>query len=180
MDCFSAISLVFLQFPAINNPDDPVNPVFVDSNNPDEQDLGTVYIYNDALLNENIAELEESFATGHCTRTQMRIPVGDVNFVSGGGYCHFTYTLFDGASSYTFNAAGEVFDSFGGVLPVIGGTGDGGFVGVTGVVEVLPFTVTSEGEFVPSDEDVFMGPEIYRVEATLYRNTCLAGVSTRV
>jgi hypothetical protein len=173
--------LVFLQFPAINNPDDPVNPIFVDNNNPDEQDLGTVYIYNDALLSESIAELEQSFATGHCTRTQMRIPLmlGDGHsFMSGGGYCHFTYSLFDGTSSHTFNVAGEVFDSFGGVLPVMGGTGDdGGFVGVTGTIQLLPFTVTSEGEFVPSDEDVFMGAEIYRVEATLYRNTCLmAGV----
>jgi hypothetical protein len=119
----------------------------------------------------------------------MRIPLSlmgmeeeeeDGQFVSGGGYCHFTYSLFDGTSSYTFNAAGEVFDSFGGVLPVMGGTGDGGFVGVTGAIELMPFTVTSEGEFVPSDDDVFMGAEIYRVEATLYRNTCLlmAGVSS--
>jgi hypothetical protein len=185
-DCFVPITVDFLQFSAINNPDD-ANPVYINFNTPNDQDLGTVYIYNDALLEEknndddddvlleeeeSIVELEESFASGHCTRTQMRQPLDEGNnFVSGGGYCHFTYTLFDGETAYTFNAAGEVFDLFGGLLSVMGGTGE--FMGLTGEIQLTPYDITDEGDFEGSSDDFFTAPDVYRVHATLFLNTCL-------
>jgi hypothetical protein len=170
------MTAIFLQFPALTSPED-ADPAFVSDNAPNEQHFGTSFVYNDALLEEtktDIVELEDSFATGVCTRTQMRqAAMQDGTFVSGGGYCHFTYTLIKdgGKSQYTFNAAGEVFDSFGGLLPIVGGTGT--MLGVTGQVQLIPYDIAEDGGIVPSDADFFTGAEIYRADATLYMNTCL-------
>jgi hypothetical protein len=173
-ECFQKRVITFLQLSAIEKSDGPaVNPVFVDYNSPDPQNLGTAYIYNDALFNDrSSAELEGSFATGHCVRTQMRENTGDGNFVAGGGYCHFTYTFFDGRRTYTFNAVGEVFDYFGGKLAITGGTE--GLVGVSGDVVLEPLQVEEDGSRLPSSEDFFMETDIYQSTASLHMNTCLS------
>jgi hypothetical protein len=179
VECYQRRVITFLQLSALENSNNsdggPVNPVFINYNIPDAQNLGTVYIYNDALFEDRsssaAAELEGSFATGHCVRTQMRESMGDGSFVSGGGYCHFTYTLFDGRTSYTFNAVGEVFDSFGGKLVITGGTES--LVGVTGDVVLEPLQVSEDGSRLPSSEDVFLEADVYQSTASLYINMCL-------
>jgi hypothetical protein len=115
-NCFVPLEedLALFQFPAI--PTSATDrAVFIDYELLNEQDFGTVYIYSDPLADQAIEVLESSFVSGHCVRTQMRINQG-TDFIAGGGYCHFTYTLFDGVDSVTFTAEGEVFDFFGGGL----------------------------------------------------------------
>ena len=149
--------------------------VFIDHSLLNEQDFGTVYIYSDPLADQAIEVLESSFVSGHCVRTQMRINQG-TDFIAGGGYCHFTYTLFDGVDSVTFTAEGEVFDFFGGKLAVSGGTGY--FTGVAGFLTLSPVLVEQGGAFTSSDADFFSGPDNsnqfgYAADAKLVVNTCL-------
>jgi hypothetical protein len=149
--------------------------VFIDYGIQNEQELGTVYIYSDPLADQAIETLESSFVAGHCVRTQMRIMQG-TTFIAGGGYCHFTYTLFDGVQSVTFTAEGEVFDFFGGKLAVSGGTGY--FTGVAGFIKLTPVLVGQGGEFTESDAEFFSGPDDsnafgYLADAKLVVNTCL-------
>jgi hypothetical protein len=163
-NCYIALSVDILQFPALETI--PVNPSDIDN-----QSLGTKYIYNDIILDmKNMEELDGSFATGSCSRTQTRLPLGDA-FVSGGGYCHFTYTLFDGDNTMSFNVAGEVFDGFNNTLAVTGGTES--FLGVTGQITLQPMDLTEGGEFVQDDGDFFTDPSIYTAKATLFFNQCL-------
>jgi hypothetical protein len=170
--CFLDIDLEFFQLPAINDPIG-TNPVFVDYNDPDEQALGTVYVYNDPLLNQTATNiLEQSFATGHCSRIQMRELMDTGDFTSGGGYCHFTYTLYDGKNTMSFNVAGEVFDFFGGTLAVEGGTQ--AFQGVTGQINLTPVDTSVDGGFTTSSADFFIGPDGYTADASLHINTCLS------
>lgn len=149
--------------------------MFIDYADPNDQDFGTVYIYSDPLADQAIEQLDGSFVSGHCVRTQMRITQG-TDFVAGGGYCHFTYTIFDGVQSVTFTADGEVFDFFGGKLAVSGGTGY--LTGVAGFISLSPVLVEQGGEFTPSDADFFSGPAAsnafgYLADAKLVLNTCL-------
>jgi hypothetical protein len=149
--------------------------VFIDYDNPEVQDFGTVYIYSDPLADQATEILDSSFVSGHCVRTQMRINQG-TDFIAGGGYCHFAYTVFDGVQSATFTVEGEVFDSFGGKLAVSGGTGY--FTGVEGFISLSPVLLQQGGEFTPSDADFFSGPVNsnafgYLANAKLVLNTCL-------
>jgi hypothetical protein len=170
--CFLDIDLEFFQLPAINDPIG-TNPIFIDYNVPNEQALGTAYIYNYPLLNQTTTNmLERSFATGHCSRIQMREIMDNGDFTSGGGYCHFTYTLYDGENTMSFNVAGEVFDFFGGTLAVEGGTL--AFQGVTGQIDLTPVDITSDGGFTTSAADFFLAPDGYTADASLHINTCLS------
>ena len=175
--CFLDMELDFFQLPAINDPIG-TNPVLIDYNDPDEQALGTVYIYNGPLLNQTTTDiLEMSFVTGHCSRIQMREAMDNGDFTSGGGYCHFTYTLYDGENTMSFNVAGEVFDFFGGTLAVQGGTL--AFQGVTGQIDLTPVDIASDGGFTTSSADLFMAPDGYTADASLHINTCLSSTADR-
>jgi hypothetical protein len=174
--CFVPLEedLALFQFPAIQTSASS-RAVVIDYSIPNEQDFGTVYVYNDPLANQALETLEDSFVSGHCVRTQMRDNQGD-DFIVGGGYCHFTYTLFDGVQPVTFAAEGEVLDFFGGKLAVSGGTGY--FTGVAGFISLSPVIVTQDGTFITVDDDFFSGPEDsdafgYLADAKLVLNTCI-------
>ncbi len=149
----------FFQLPASNT-------VFVNSTSPDPQGLGTVFIYNDLLYDQNtLTQIDNSFVSGLCTRIQQRQDLGNGQFIVGAGHCTFTYTLVDANNSTaTFNAAGEVFDQFGGVLAVQGGTA--AFIGVYGEIQLSPVTVTNSST-TPFTGDFFTGPTGYEVNVTL-------------
>ena len=117
--------------------------------------IGTVFIYNDALFDLNLTALPGTFVAGLCTRTQLTQNVGGDNTLVGGGYCHFTFTVSDGVTSVSFNAAGEVFDVLGGTLSVAGGTGE--LVGVYGEVELVPvYQETNQIDFF-TEASVYVG-----------------------
>jgi hypothetical protein len=118
--CRSPISMQFLQFSAIP----PAILVF--PQDPNDQDMGTRYIYNTDLRDvETLDELVGSRCNGVCTRTQARIEdASDVVFQLGGGHCTFTYTMFDGNREFTIEASGTIVDSLGGTLSIVGGTKD--------------------------------------------------------
>ena len=117
--------------------------------------IGSVFIYNDALFDLNLTALPGTFVAGLCTRTQLTQNVGEDNTLVGGGYCHFTFTVSDGVTSVSFNAAGEVFDVLGGTLSVAGGTGE--LVGVYGEVELVPvYQETNQIDFF-TEASVYVG-----------------------
>jgi hypothetical protein len=168
--CFREFKLDYFQLPALQEPVDS-NPVFVDYSDPNEQALGTVYVYNDVLLNQTtLAELNTSFVTGHCTRFQDRRNVTGGNFISGGGLCHFSFSLFDGQETSTLIVAGEIFDGFGGSLTITGGSKS--FLGAVGQVVLSPVSVNNDGTFMNADSDVFMGVDGYLMNAAILVNEC--------
>ncbi len=140
--------------------------VYTNSTSPDPQALGTVFIYNDVLYDQNtLTQINNTFVSGLCTRTQQRQDLGNGQFIVGAGYCSFTYTLVDSNNNTaTFNTAGEVFDQFGGVLGVQGGTA--ALVGVYGQIQLSPVTVTNTST-TPYDGDFFTGATGYEVNVTL-------------
>jgi hypothetical protein len=118
--CKTRVNVDFLQFTAI--PPALVN----DPSNPSVQDLGTRYVYNDGLRDQDtIDELQGSRATGTCTRTQARVGNPNIGLQLGSGHCEFAYTLFDGNREITFTASGDLTDSLGGTLSITGGTKSG-------------------------------------------------------
>jgi hypothetical protein len=158
--------------------------------------VGSSYVFNNNLLNSTLEiELADSYVSGVCTRTQVRQPVptgGDdsstvsASSAAGAGYCRLTYTIktesdndngSSSSSSYTFNAAGEVFDSFGGTMAVAGGTGP--MIGVAGEVRLLPYNADySSGAVSPSDTDIFLETDLFLVKASLFQNSCLRDASS--
>jgi hypothetical protein len=168
--CFREVKLDYFQLPALQEPIDS-NPVFVDYSNPNEQALGTVYIYNDVLLNQTtLVELNNSFVTGHCTRFQDRRNATGGNFISGGGLCHFSFSLFDGQETSTLIVAGEIFDAFGGSLTITGGSKS--FLGAVGQVVLSPVSVNNVGTFMNADNDIFIGVDGYLMNAEILVNEC--------
>ena len=123
--------------------------------------IGTMFIYNDALLDLNATVLNGAFVTGYCHRIQALVGTTTTNLQEGTGYCHFTWTITDSAGIVvTFNAAGEVADRIGGTLAVTGGTG--ALQGVGGEVEILPAFNSVTTEF-----DFFIQAQFYVAVATL-------------
>ena len=153
--CFQTMLVEIFQFIARTD--------HMQSSAADEQQLGTTFIYNDPILNQTTREIiDGSFATGHCLRTQRREALENGGTSAGGGYCHMTYTFSSGSKeSATLNAAGELFDSFGGSIAITGGTGL--YVGARGELKYLPVVVNDDFEFVPSSDDFFTGPTGYTV-----------------
>lgn len=166
--CRVPITISFLQFSAIP----PALVVYPDD--PNAQDLGTRYVYNNDLRDpETLDELSESRCTGICTRTQSRFVIGGDDeeeeqevLQLGGGQCSFTYSLFDGERGFTFEATGMVVDSLGGTLAITGGTKDA--IGAFGEIELLPINVQADGSFVPAPGDFFLEPLFYLADATLF------------
>ena len=151
----------FLQFSAIPP------ALFNNPNNPNEQDLGTRYVYSDALRDQNtLDELQGSKSSGTCTRTQARVGNDIVGLQLGQGFCTFTYTLFDGTKEITFTAAGEVVDSLGGVLSVTGGSQSA--VGAYGEIELIPVNLNPDGSFEPENGDFFLDPLFYLADASIF------------
>lgn len=122
--------------------------------------IGTVFIYNDALFDLNLTALPGTFIAGLCHRTQLTQNAGGDNTLVGGGYCHFTFTVSDGTTSVTFNAAGEVFDVLGGTLALTGGTGE--LTGTYGEVEIVPVYETE------AQIDFFTQASLYVGSASLF------------
>jgi hypothetical protein len=118
--CQSPITMQFLQFSAIP----PAILVF--PQDPNVQDMGTRYIYNNDLRDaESLDELVGSRGIGVCTRTQSRLEdTSGAVLQLGGGHCTFTYTMFDGSREFSMEASGTIFDSLGGTLSIVGGTKD--------------------------------------------------------
>jgi hypothetical protein len=123
-------------------------------------EVGTVFIFNDPLYDLNLTILDGTFVGGLCHKTQLTQPVGSASTLVGGGYCFFTFTVSDGDSSVTFNAAGEVFDVLGGTLAVTGGTG--ALAGAYGEVEITPVYETN------SLVDYFSEASLYIGAASLF------------
>jgi hypothetical protein len=161
--CQVPISISFLQFSAIP----PALVVY--PSDPDPQDLGTRYVYNNHLRDpDTLDELVGSRCTGLCTRTQARAVNGaDEVLQLGGGQCSFTYTMFDGDDEFTFEASGTVVDSLGGTLAITGGTKDA--IGAFGEVELLPVRLNADdGSFDVEPGDVFLEPIFYMADALLF------------
>ena len=158
--CTVSFNLNFLQFSAVPP------AIFNDPSNPDEQSLGTRYIYNDSLRDEDtLDELVGSRASGTCTRIQQRVGDIEVGLQLGGGHCQFTYTLFDGNEEITFNVAGDVFDTVGGVLSVTGGSKS--VIGAYGEIELIPVNLNPDGTFVVVSGDFFLDPLFYLADASI-------------
>lgn len=124
--------------------------------------IGTVFIFNDVLLDYNLTVLNGTFVTGVCTRTVAVTGIGINSSLVGAGYCHFTYTITNDASTVTFNAVGEVIDIFGGTLAITGGTGE--LAGASGEVQIVP----TYAEDPPTSIDFFVDAVAYVGLATLF------------
>ena len=157
--CKTEFTVNFLQLSAIPP------ALFVDPTNPNEQTLGTRYVYNDGLRDKNtLDELTNSKASGICTRTQARVGSPTVGLQLGGGYCQFTYVLKDSQNrSITFTATGEVSDSVGGVLSITGGSQSA--LGAFGEIELLPVNLAANGQFNTVTGDFFLDPLFYLADA---------------
>jgi hypothetical protein len=159
--CRVLLNVDFLQFSAIppalfNNPNDP-----------NEQELGTRYVYNDALRDqETLDELLGSRVSGSCTRTQSRLGNDDIGLQLGRGHCQFTYTLFDGSDEITITATGDIVDSMGGVLAITGGTQS--VLGAYGEIELIPVNLLPDGSFEVETGDVFLDPLFYLGDASIF------------
>ena len=124
--------------------------------------IGTVFIFNDVLLDYNLTLLNGTFVTGVCTRTVSVTGIGNNSSLVGAGYCHFTYTITNDASTVTFNAVGEVVDIFGGTLAITGGTGE--LAGASGEVQIVP----TYAQDPPTSIDFFVDAVAYVGLATLF------------
>jgi hypothetical protein len=140
----------------------------------DAEDLGTVFIFNDPIFNatNGIERINNSFATGSCTRTQNNETMG-----TGGGLCTFVYTLtYAAGNTAAFTATGEVFDFIGGLLPITGGAQE--FIGANGELEILPFVgqFNTGGDLIGVLEQWsgdFWEADVYKVRAELETGDCL-------
>jgi hypothetical protein len=140
---------------------------FNDPNDPNEQELGTRYIYNDGLRDQDtLDELVNSNASGSCTRTQARVGNDAIGLQLGRGHCQFTYKLFDGNREITFTASGDVSDSLGGVLSITGGTQT--VVGAYGEIELIPVNLLPDGSFEVENGDFFLDPLFYLADASIF------------
>lgn len=154
-------NLEFLQLTAVPP------PIFVNPNVPDDQTLGTQYVYNDALFNlTTFDEITGSKVSGTCTRTQSREDNTPQGSVLGAGHCTFTYKLFDGQNTFTFSATGEIADSLGGILDITGGSQ--ALLGAYGQIQLLPADLGNDGSFVPAEGDIFLTPLVYLADATIF------------
>ena len=154
-------NLEFLQLTAVPP------AIFVDPNDPDNQRLGTSYVYNDALFNQTtFDEVAGSKVTGTCTRVQSRDDNAPQGTQLGAGHCTFTYRLFDGQNTFTFSAVGELADSLGGILDISGGSQ--ALVGAYGQIQLVPANLGSDGSFESADGDVFLDPLFYLADATIF------------
>lgn len=131
--CRSPITMQFLQFSAIP----PAILVF--PQDPNVQDVGTRYIYNNDLRDaETLDELVGSKGMGVCTRIRARLQdTSGAVFHLGGGHCSMTYTMFDGSREFTMEASGTVVDSEGGTLSIVGGTKD--TIGAFGAITLVSY-----------------------------------------
>ncbi|KAG7338936.1 hypothetical protein IV203_034605 [Nitzschia inconspicua] len=159
--CQSPMTLQFLQFSAIPP------AVFVFPQDPNVQDMGTRYIYNNDLRDaETLDELVGSRSNGICTRTQSRLVDSSGAVLQlGGGHCTFTYTMFDGSREFTMEASGVVADSEGGTLSIVGGTKDA--IGAFGEISLTPVNLAPDGNFEKDDGDFFLSPLFYLADAIL-------------
>jgi hypothetical protein len=159
--CRVSVNVDFLQFSAIPP------ALFNDPSNPEEQDPGTRYVYNDSLRDQiTLDELQGSGGSGTCTRTESRAGNDVIGLQLGRGYCQFTYTLFDGNKEITFTAAGEVVDSLGGILSITGGTSS--VIGAYGEIEIIPVNLNPDGSFEVETGDFFLGPLFYLADASIF------------
>jgi hypothetical protein len=138
----------------------PYNVSVPISPNAAESEIGTVFIFNDPLFDLNLTVLDGTFVGGLCTKTQATQNAGASTTIVGGGYCFFTYTVSNGNTSVTFNAAGEVFDVLGGTLSIEGGTGE--LSGSYGEVELTPVYQQE------SQTDFFLEASLYVGGASLF------------
>ena len=169
-NCVKSLTVKFLQFSALPP------AVVVDPNSPDNNALGTQYVYGDSLYNFTTTdEILNSRAAGVCTRTQQLYSGDGLAFQVGGGFCQFTYKLQFESKSISITAAGEVFDRDGGVLAITGGSKE--FVGAYGEVELLPAQIVTNGQYSVEEGDFFLAPLVYLGTAEIYvpqRNVCAA------
>lgn len=159
--CISEINVNFLQLSAIPP------AIFVNPNDPDEQTLGTRYVYNDGLRNQDsLDELSGSNVSGTCTRTQARVGDASVGLQLGRGFCQFTYVLKDSKNrEITFTVSGDVADAIGGILSITGGTKS--TVGAYGEIELLPVNLAGDGQFEIEAGDFFLDPLFYLADARI-------------
>lgn len=154
-------NLEFLQLTAVPP------PIFVDPNAPNDQSLGTQYVYNDVIYNQTtLDEIVGAKASGTCTRTQFRDENSQQGIQLGAGHCTFTYRMFDGQNTFTFSATGEIEDSLGGILDISGGSQ--ALVGAYGQIQLSPTNLGSDGSFEREDGDIFLEPLFYLADATIF------------
>lgn len=160
--CTITINIDFLQFSAIPP------AIFVDPGNPNEQTLGTRYVYNDGLRDQDtLDEFANSRGSGTCTRTQARIGDESIGLQLGRGYCVFEYSLTDSQNrEITFTASGDVADSIGGILSITGGSRT--TLGAYGEIELLPVNLLPDGNFEIETGDFFLDPVFYLADATVF------------
>lgn len=160
--CTVKLNVDFLQLSAIPP------ALFLNPNIPDDQLLGTRYIYNDGLRDQDtLDELIGSKVSGSCTRTQARVGNEEVGLQLGQGQCHFTYVLTDSKNrKAVFTASGDVVDSIGGILSITGGSQ--ATLGAFGEIELLPVNIVEKGKFETENGDFFLDPLFYAADARIF------------
>ena len=160
--CTVELNIDFLQLSAI-----PPG-LTVDPSDPNDQIVGTRYVYNDGLRDQDtLDELIGSRASGTCTRIQARLGNEDIGLQLGRGHCQFTYTLRDSKNrKLVFTASGDVVDSLGGTLSITGGSRSA--LGAFGEVELLPVNLVANGRFEIESGDFFLDPLFYAADARIY------------
>lgn len=160
--CRTEFTVDFLQLSAIPP------ALFVDPSSPDEQTLGTRYVYNDGLRDQDtLDELLGSNVQGTCTRTQARVGSESVGLQLGGGHCQFTYVLKNSQNrEIVFTASGDVVDSLGGILSITGGSKS--TVGAYGEIELLPVNLGEDGQLEIEKGDFFLDPLFYAADARIF------------
>ena len=160
--CTVELNIDFLQLSAIPP------ALTVDPSDPNDQIVGTRYIYNDGLRDQDtLDELIGSRASGICTRIQARVGNEDIGLQLGRGHCQFTYVLRDSKNrKLIFTASGDVVDSRGGILSITGGSQS--TLGAFGEIELLPVNLVGNRKFAIESGDFFLDPLFYSADARIY------------
>jgi len=120
--------------------------------------MGTQYIFQGPLLDQDLVELEDYYVSGVCTRTWSARK--EIPGVLGAAFCSLSFTIATGAN---FNVAGEVFDAWENNVGITGGTFE--MTGVRGQSTLVAVGDDLEEE----DGDFFSSPYIWGRVALVYK-----------
>jgi len=119
--------------------------------------LGTQYIFQGPLLDQDLGELEDYYVSGVCTRTWS---ASNETGVPGAAFCSLTFTIATGAN---INIAGEVFDAWENNVGITGGTFE--MTGVRGQATL----VAVDDDLKEEDGDFFSSQYVWGRVSLVYK-----------